>query len=210
MVRRDCTLFLLIKKRGLSMTKLVLFGDSITAGYLGEAASPVLTNLIKEDLLAQGYTDITIANAGIPGDTSTGGLRRLEKDVLVENPDYVTIFFGANDCSESYPIDAQDYQENLSQMIEQIGAEKVILFTPPFIDTARQPSRQDAEVQRFVAAAKEVGEKYAVPTVDMYHALSVYPGVDEFLQADGLHFSEYGYEFLAALIVREIKGKLMA
>ncbi|WP_321386395.1 SGNH/GDSL hydrolase family protein [uncultured Enterococcus sp.] len=39
------------------------------------------------------------------------GLRRLEKDVLVENPDYVTIFFGANDCSESYPIDAQSYQE---------------------------------------------------------------------------------------------------
>ncbi len=37
-----------------------------------------------------------------------------------------------------------------------------------------------------------------------------YPGVDEFLQEDGLHFSEYGYEFLAALIVREIKGKLMA
>ncbi|MBP1046629.1 esterase [Enterococcus sp. BWM-S5] len=192
------------------MTKLVLFGDSITAGYLGEAASPVLTNLVKDDLTAQGFTDILIANAGIPGDTSAGGLKRLERDVLTEKPDYVTIFFGANDCSESYPIDVQAYKENLSQMIEQIGVEKVILFTPPFIDTARQPSRQDEEVQRFVAAAKEVGGKYNVPTVDMYHVLSAYPGVDEFLQADGLHFSEYGYEFLAALIVREIKGKLVA
>ncbi|WP_321386393.1 hypothetical protein [uncultured Enterococcus sp.] len=61
-------------------------------------------------------------------------------------------------------------------MIEQIGAEKVILFTPPFIDTARQPSRQTEEVQRFVAAAKAVGEKYEVPTVDMYHALGVLSG----------------------------------
>lgn len=192
------------------MTKLVLFGDSITAGYLGEAASPILTNLVKEDLGAQGYEGITIANAGIPGDTSAGGLRRLEKDVLAENPEYVTIFFGANDCSESYPITADEYGQNIAQMIEKIGAEKVVLFTPPFIDTARQPSRKDGEVRRFVAVAKEIGEKYKVPTVDMYHALSVYPGVDEFLQEDGLHFSEYGYEFLAALIVREIKGKLIA
>lgn len=192
------------------MTKLVLFGDSITAGDFGEAASPILTNMVKEDLVAQGYNDISIVNAGIPGDTSVGGLRRLENDVLAVDPDYVVIFFGANDCSESHPITAEDYRNNLSQMIEQIGEEKVILLTPPFVDAARQPSRQDEEVRRFVAAAKEVGETYEVPTVDMYHALSVYPGVDEFLQEDGLHFSEYGYEFLAALIVREIKGKLIA
>ncbi|MHC5216674.1 SGNH/GDSL hydrolase family protein [Enterococcus sp. LJL128] len=191
------------------MTKLVLFGDSITAGYLGEAASPILTNLVKAALTAQGFENIMISNAGIPGDTSSGGVKRLEKDVLAKEPDYVTIFFGANDCSDNYPIDVDKYGENLTEMIEKIGREKVILFTAPFVVSARQPSRQDETVRRFVAKGKEIGEQFAVPTVDMYHALSVYPGTEEFLQDDGLHFSESGYEFLAALIVREIKGKLL-
>ncbi|MCB5956361.1 GDSL-type esterase/lipase family protein [Enterococcus sp. CWB-B31] len=189
------------------MAKLVLFGDSITAGFFDEPASPILTNLVKEGLEAQKITDIAIINAGIPGDTTSGGLKRMEKDVLSKEPDMVTIFFGANDCSDSRPIDVQEYGENLSQMINSIGKEKVVLFTPPFVDSARQPDRQDEEIRRFVAKAKEIGEQQEVPVVDIYHAMTVYPGTDEFLQPDGLHFSEVGYEFLAALIVREIKGK---
>ncbi len=62
------------------MTKLVLFGDSITAGYLGEAVSPVLTNLVKgRSFCTKSIPGISIVNAGIPGDTTAGGLAQTGK-----------------------------------------------------------------------------------------------------------------------------------
>ncbi|MDP4500308.1 hypothetical protein Q9J91_12815, partial [Enterococcus faecalis] len=56
--------------------------------------------------------------------------------------------------------------------------------------------------------AQEVGAAHNLPVIDLYKAMNVYPGTDEYLQADVLHFSQVGYELLGALIVREIKGRL--
>ena len=190
------------------MVKVVLFGDSITAGFMEDPVSPILTNRVKAGL-AQQQISVVVFNAGMPGDTAADGLKRLEKDVLSKQPDYVTVFFGANDCSEERGITVQEYGATVSQIIEMIGKEKVILFTPPFVDSARQPARKAEVLQGFVEKAKEIGAIYEIPTVDMYQAMVVYPGTDEFLQLDGLHFSEVGYDLLAALIVREIKGKLV-
>jgi hypothetical protein len=51
-----------------------------------------------------------------------------------------------------------------------------------------------------VKVAQEVGAAHNLPVIDLYKAMTVYPGTDEFLQADGLHFSQVGYELLGALI----------
>ena len=180
------------------MRKIVLFGDSITAGYLEEAVSPVLVDLVKRDIAAMGLEEVAVINAGMPGDTTEDGLKRLNKEVLIEKPDEVVIFFGANDAS----------LENLETMIHEIGSEKVILITPPYADSGRRPERPQTRIKELVKVAQEVGAAHNLPVIDLYKAMTVYPGTDEFLQADGLHFSQVGYELLGALIVREIKGRL--
>ena len=48
------------------MRKIVLFGDSITAGYLDEAVSPVLVDLVKRDIAAMGLEEVAVINAGMP------------------------------------------------------------------------------------------------------------------------------------------------
>ena len=185
------------------MRKIVLFGDSITAGYLDEAVSPVLVDLVKRDIDAMGLEEVAVINAGMPGDTTEDGLKRLNKEVLIEKPDEVVIFFGANDASLDRNITVATFRENLETMIQ-----KVILITPPYADSGRRPERPQTRIKELVKVAQEVGAAHNLPVIDLYKAMTVYPGTDEFLQADGLHFSQVGYELLGALIVREIKGRL--
>ncbi|MEG2602840.1 MAG: lipase, partial [Carnobacterium sp.] len=59
------------------LKKIVLFGDSITAGYLDGYVSKALT-----DRLADFLPEDKIINVGIPGDTTNGGLERFEQHVL--------------------------------------------------------------------------------------------------------------------------------
>ncbi|MEI5994374.1 SGNH/GDSL hydrolase family protein [Candidatus Enterococcus mansonii] len=191
------------------MKKLVLFGDSITAGYGEEAITPILQQLITEGLEAQNLEEITIINAGMPGDTTVDAMKRLDKEVLREKPDLVTIFFGANDTNRDNLVSLETFAENIETMIVKIGKEKVILLTPPYVDCARKPNREDGRIREYAERVKAIAERYEIPVIDLYKAMVVYPGTDEFLQADGLHFSKTGYDLLAALIVREIKGRLM-
>ncbi|MGM0218721.1 GDSL-type esterase/lipase family protein [Enterococcus sp. AZ126] len=191
------------------MKKIVLFGDSITAGYGEEAITPILKNLIAEDLADRHYEEVMIVNAGMPGDTTQDAMKRLEKEVLAEQADIVTIFFGANDTNSDNLVPLEEYAENLETMITEIGKEKVVVLTPPYVDCARKPTRDDDRIREYVERVKVIGVKYEIPVIDLYKAMVVYPGTDEFLQADGLHFSKTGYDLLAALIVREIKGRLM-
>ncbi|MGX7150202.1 GDSL-type esterase/lipase family protein [Enterococcus ureasiticus] len=191
------------------MKKIVLFGDSITAGYGEEAITPILQNLITEELAIKNYEEVTIVNAGMPGDTTQGAMNRLDKEVLAEKADIVTIFFGANDTNSDNLVPLEKYAENIEAMITKIGKEKVILLTPPYVDCARKPTRDDKRIREYAERVKVIGAKYEIPVIDVYKAMVVYPGTDEFLQADGLHFSKTGYDLLAALIVREIKGRLV-
>lgn len=79
------------------MTKpLILFGDSLTAGYLDGEITDELTKR-----LAAVFPEVPVVNAGIPGDTTTGALIRLHDHVLRYDPKLVTVFFGANDVCPS-------------------------------------------------------------------------------------------------------------
>ena len=74
---------------------LVALGDSLTAGYgldPGEAFPEQLEKALRE----KGY-DVTVANAGVSGDTSSGGLARLEWSIPAE-ADGVIVELGANDA----------------------------------------------------------------------------------------------------------------
>lgn len=183
------------------MKKIILLGDSITAGYEDGLTDFRLNERIEADF--KGYD---IINAGIPGDTTRGALIRLEEHVLKYSPDVVVVFFGANDVSNVIGVSIEEYIANLILIIERIGAEKIILLGAPFCNqTMYQSERALDRLALYNRAAKELAGNYKIPFVELLYTMQ--EGTADFLQKDGLHFSKSGYDLLGRLINQELKIK---
>jgi acyl-CoA thioesterase-1 len=95
-----------------SLPRIVFLGDSLTAGY-GLATQESVPSLIGSHLRADGY-DYEVVNAGVSGDTSAGGLSRLdwslEGDVRV-----LVIELGGNDGLRGLPV--ENLKRNLAEII---------------------------------------------------------------------------------------------
>lgn len=123
--------------------KIVVFGDSCTQGCfelitLGDGKYvPVndknsvyhayLKNILR-DLYP--HAAVTFVNAGINGDDTEGGLKRIERDVISENPDLVIVSFMPNDCVVRGWDYADTYEENLRKIftkIRETGSEIIFL-----------------------------------------------------------------------------------
>ncbi|HXG65359.1 MAG TPA: arylesterase, partial [Blastocatellia bacterium] len=107
-----------------SLPKIVAFGDSLTAGF-GLPPAESYPALLQKRLEADGF-QYEVVNAGVSGDTSAGGVRRidwsLEGDVRI-----VILELGANDILRGQPV--EQMKKNLSQIIERAqakGAEVVL------------------------------------------------------------------------------------
>jgi acyl-CoA thioesterase-1 len=92
---------------------ILAFGDSLTAGY-GLSADQALPARIEALLRAKGH-DVTFINAGVSGDTTSGGLARLEW-TLEEKPDAAILALGANDMLRA--VDPKITEENLRKMMD--------------------------------------------------------------------------------------------
>ncbi|MFS7261526.1 GDSL-type esterase/lipase family protein [Carnobacterium divergens] len=184
------------------MRKLILFGDSITAGYANDFVSPILTKK-----LATYFPEEIILNVGIPGDTTVDGIARLEKHVLSKQPDFVTVFFGSNDASTGLLVPIDEYRLNLTKMIETIGASKVILITPALSNQAlQQAERPNSRLIHYGNVVRELATQYQTQLAELQLAMLDRPNYLDCLQEDGFHFSEIGYDVLAEEIAKAIKA----
>ena len=127
----------------------------------------------------------SVLNAGVSGDSSAGGLKRLQRDVLSHAPDLVIVNFGLNDAMGG--MDALNaYRSNMRALFQQIldsGAEAMLL-TPnrmcAYVSHAlvdpelRAIAAAAAEIQNggvldaFVEAAREEAQALNVPIADAY------------------------------------------
>lgn len=126
-----------------------------------------------------------VLNAGVSGDSSAGGLKRLERDVLSHSPDLVTVNFGLNDAMRGMDALA-NYRANMRALFSRIldsGAE-CMLVTPNrmcgYVSHAlndpdlRAIAAAAAEIQNggtldaFVEAAREEAQKLNVSIADAY------------------------------------------
>jgi acyl-CoA thioesterase-1 len=162
------------------------FGDSLTAGY-GLPAGQAFPARLEAWLHQQGI-EARVVNAGVSGDTTAGGLARLDW-ALADKPDLVMLALGANDALRG--IEPSAVRENLDKMIRKIevsGAKLLLLgmLAPP-----------------------NWGEEYRhafdqiFPELARIHHLPLYPffleGVamkPELNQPDGLHPNERGVSVL--------------
>jgi acyl-CoA thioesterase-1 len=100
--------------------KLVALGDSLTAGYQlkGAEAFPVQ---LERALKAKGHA-VQVANAGVSGDTSSGGLARLDWSVP-DGTDAVIVELGANDMLRG--VDPKVTREALGQIVRRLKERKI-------------------------------------------------------------------------------------
>ncbi|MEX0583169.1 MAG: arylesterase [Sneathiella sp.] len=95
--------------------RIVVIGDSLTAGYGLPTGEDFVTQL-ETTLRDKGY-DVEIDNAGVSGDTSAGGLQRLDW-AIGDGADFIILELGANDALRG--IDPEETRNNLSLIIEAI------------------------------------------------------------------------------------------
>ncbi len=134
--------------------KILAIGDSLTAGY-GLPQQDAFPVQLQAALEQKGF-DIKIENAGVSGDTSTGGLQRLDW-ALASNPDAVILELGANDALRG--IEPTVTHRNLDQIISKIQDKDI----PIFFTGMRAPPNMGADYQKeFDDIFPMLAEKYNV------------------------------------------------
>lgn len=184
------------------MRKIILFGDSLTAGYKDGMITDLLTAPIQRQ-----FPENEIINAGIPGDTTRDALQRIENHVLRYSPDLVTVFFGANDSAVYRDVTVEEYEQNLRVMIDKISSDKVLLISPPYISQKlRGEDHPFSILEKYVNVTKNLAKEYQLDYLDLFQEM-LRDDSDLWLQNDGLHFSEYGYDQFQELICEKLKNK---
>lgn len=100
---------------------------------------------------------VNVLNAGVSGDSSAGGLRRLERDVLSHLPDLVTVNFGLNDAMGGRNA-LSNYRSNMRALFSRIldsGAE-CMLVTPNRMCSYVSHALSDSDLRAIAAAAAEI------------------------------------------------------
>ena len=133
---------------------ILALGDSLTAGY-GLPPSAAVPAVLETLLREEGYA-VRIVNAGLSGDTSGGGLARLEWS-LAENPDAALVELGANDGLRGLPPERME--ENLAAILERLTG----LGLPVLFAGMGAPPNMGADyTQRFDAVFPRLAQRFDV------------------------------------------------
>ncbi len=183
---------------------VVSYGDSLVANGWENDWDDVWSTLLWDRF---GFTQIV--NAGVPGNTSTQGLARFEKDVAsVTGADFVLILFGMNDHAipmggTAPQVDIDTYKLNLSAMADKVAAmgAKPVFVTMSYVDEEVYKERHPEEfLPPYTGQAmREVAAQKGADLIDMAAACQAYDKA-EFLQADGTHLAAGGQEAYAKTI----------
>ena len=165
---------LLVPHIALSKTILV-YGDSLSAGY-GINPKDGWVELLQTDL----GSDHTLINASISGETSSGGLARIEITLDELKPDLVLLELGANDGLRGGSVDL--LKENLHAMITQIRNRNIDLV---LIGISVPPTYGPRYIDSFRAVYRDLATEFGVPIFDFYREEFFLK--DNYIQADGLH-----------------------
>jgi acyl-CoA thioesterase-1 len=175
--------------------RILAFGDSLTAGH-GLPADHALPVRLAARLRADGI-DAMVVNGGVSGDTTAGGLARLDW-ALADKPDIVILELGANDALRG--LDPQQAYDNLDKMLAKLKAAPVrVLLVGMLAPTNWGPDYK----REFDGIYPKLAQKYGV-ALDPFilEGVAMKP---ELNQPDMLHPNEQGVEVIAARMAPLVK-----
>jgi acyl-CoA thioesterase I len=171
--------------------KIVAFGDSLTAG-LGLPASEGFVARLQAALAAKGYA-VEISNAGVSGDTSSGGLARLDWSVP-EGTQAVIVELGANDMLRG--VRPQVTRDSLTAILQRLRDRHIAIL---LCGMRAAPNLGADYVQSFNAIYPELAAKYGTLLYPFF--LDGVVGNRSLLQPDGMHPAAAGVDTIVAHIL---------
>jgi acyl-CoA thioesterase-1 len=111
---------------------ILVFGDSLSAAH-GLRPEQGWVALLIARLRAQGY-EYQVINASVSGETTTGGLARLPRELRLTHPGILILELGANDALQGLPLDlARQHLAQMIQLAETAGARVLLagMLIPP-------------------------------------------------------------------------------
>jgi acyl-CoA thioesterase I len=167
--------------------RIVVLGDSLTAG-LGLGPDEAYPSILQRRLDAGGLT-YEVVNAGVSGDTSAGGLRRLDWS-LAGDVRVLIVALGGNDALRGLPV--TELRSNLELIIKQALAKKI---TVVLAGMEAPPNFGRAYTDEFRKVYASLAKQYNVALVPFL--LQGVAGVESMNQADGIHPSAAGARIAA-------------
>jgi len=170
--------------------RIAVLGDSLSAGYRLPVEQAFPQQL--EAALRQHGHRVRVLNAGVSGDTTAGGLARLDW-VLADRPDLVIVELGANDALRG--LDPAQARENLNTILSRLQAAGV----RPLLAGMRAPRNLGRDYYtKFDRLYPELAQRHAIPLYPFF--LDGVAGRPELNQEDGMHPTASG----VAVIVKSI------
>jgi acyl-CoA thioesterase-1 len=168
---------------------VVFLGDSLTAG-LGLDEDQAYPALLGRQLNQEGKA-VRVVNAGVSGDTTAGGLSRLDW-LLGQHPDVLVVGLGANDGLRGLPL--TEIESNLREIVRrsQAAGARVLLLG------MRIPPNYGPYADQLAALYPKLAKELNVPLVPFL--LDKVGGIRSLNQADGIHPTAKGQEIVAKTV----------
>ncbi|MGX9147391.1 arylesterase [Mesorhizobium sp. 128a] len=179
---------------------IVGFGDSLMAGF-GLGPGEGFTDKLQAALRAKGR-DVSVANAGVSGDTTSGGLARLDWSVP-DGTKLVILELGANDMLRG--VSPNIAEKNLDEMLAKLKARKIAVL----LAGMRAAPNLGADYQTaFDAIYPKLAAKYDVPLYPFF--LDGVAGESGFQLEDGLHPNAKGVDRMVERILPTVEKAIAA
>lgn len=179
--------------------KIVAFGDSLTAGF-GLAEKESYPYLLQERLKADGY-NYEVINAGVSGETSLGGLERIDWVLEQDNVQILVLELGANDLLRGLPV--AKMKANLETIIKRAQAKNVKVLLCGML----APPTMGAQYQReFVAVFPDLASEYKTEFMPfILEGIALNPKLN---QGDGIHPNADGEKILTENVYQALQPML--
>jgi acyl-CoA thioesterase-1 len=179
--------------------RIIFLGDSLTAG-LGLDVKDSFPARIQERLEQKGLA-FEVVNAGVSGDTSAGGLRRLEWAMADGQPRVLVVALGGNDGLRG--LAPEQLEANLAAIIEQGQARGLSVI----LAGMEAPPNFGADyTARFRAVYPTLATRYQIPLIPFL--LDGVAGDPALNQSDGIHPNQRGAQVVADLVWRTLEPAL--
>jgi acyl-CoA thioesterase-1 len=189
-----------LEGHGAKPIQMVVLGDSLSAGFglPGPAAFPAR---LQKALKSNGI-DVDMINAGVSGDTSSGGRDRLDWSVP-EGTEAVIVELGANDALRG--IDPKITRQALSDIVTRLKARKIAVLLCGMLAPPNYGSEYAA---RFDSIYADLSKSFGVPLYPFF--LEGVAGDAKLNQADGLHPTAVGVDVIVKNILPTVQAFLGA
>jgi acyl-CoA thioesterase I len=176
--------------------RIVALGDSLTAGY-GLDAEDSFPAVLEAELRARGH-DVEVVNAGVSGDTTRGGLERLDWAVA-DDTDAVIVELGANDALRG--IEPGATRANLDSILGQLVERDL-----PVLLAGMQapPNLGDDYAAAFNAIFPDLAERHDVLLYPFF--LEGVAAERQLNQPDGMHPNEAGVREIVARMIEPVEA----